>query len=185
MIRFAILFAVTVSAAAQARPIDVAHSQLTVHAYKAGLFSFAAHDHEIAAPIATGSIRETGGLGVNFVVKTTEMKVLDAKASDKDRAEIQKQMLSDKVLDAARYPEIRFVSTEVAPDGADRWRVTGDLSLHGVTKRMIVQVRRENGRYVGEAKLSQRDLGIEPISIAGGTVKVKDEVTIVFSIVAH
>jgi polyisoprenoid-binding protein YceI len=185
VIRLALLIVLSVSAAAQERSIDAAQSRLTVYAYKSGLFSFAAHDHEIAAPIATGSIRETGDLGVNFVVKTTEMKVLDAKASDKDRAEIQKQMLSDTVLDASRYPEIRFVSTEVVPDGADRWRVTGDLSLHGVIKPMIVQVRRENGRYVGEAKLSQRDFGIEPISIAGGTVKVKDEVTIVFSIVAH
>src|SRR6185436_13382912 len=104
----AILFATLAVAAGQSRPIDTANSQLTVFAYKSGLFSFAAHDHEIAAPIASGMITESGEPSVTFTVRSADMKVLDPKVSDKDRAQIQKDMLSEKVLDAARYPEISF-----------------------------------------------------------------------------
>jgi hypothetical protein len=43
-------------------------------------------------------------------------------------------------------------------------------------------VRKEGGRYVGSAKLKQRDFGMTPVSVAGGTVKVKDEVKIEFEI---
>jgi hypothetical protein len=44
-------------------------------------------------------------------------------------------------------------------------------------------VARENGRYTGRATLRQTDFAIAPISIAGGTVKVKNEISIEFDIV--
>ena len=44
---------------------------------------------------------------------------------------------------------------------------------------------RANGRYRGTVTLKQRDFGIMPISIAGGTVKVKDEIKIEFDVVAR
>jgi len=44
---------------------------------------------------------------------------------------------------------------------------------------------RQGGRYRGTAALKQRDFGIDPITIAGGTVKVKDEVKVEFDIVAQ
>jgi hypothetical protein len=39
-----------------------------------------------------------------------------------------------------------------------------------------------DGRYRGEAKIQQRDFGIEPIRVAGGTIQVKDELKIEFDI---
>ena len=44
-------------------------------------------------------------------------------------------------------------------------------------------VVRQTGVYRGTVTLKQRDFGIEPISIAGGTVKVKDELKVQFEIV--
>ena len=43
-------------------------------------------------------------------------------------------------------------------------------------------VKKQGGRYVGSATLKQRDFGMTPVSVAGGTVKVKDEVKIEFEI---
>lgn len=43
-------------------------------------------------------------------------------------------------LDAGRFPEMTFVSTKVVPDGKDRAKVTGDLTLHGVTKPVTLDV---------------------------------------------
>jgi hypothetical protein len=40
-----------------------------------------------------------------------------------------------------------------------------------------------NGTYRGEVDIRQRDFGIEPIKVAGGVVKVKDELKVQFEIV--
>ena len=68
------------------------------------------------------------------------------------------------------------------PAGAGSWSVHGELTLHGQTRPVAVEVREKSGHYVGTARLKQTDFGIKPIKIAGGTVRVKDEVRIDFDI---
>jgi hypothetical protein len=46
-------------------------------------------------------------------------------------------------------------------------------------------VAAESNRYAGSTTVSQRDFGIDPIAIAGGLVKVKNEVRVDFAILAH
>jgi polyisoprenoid-binding protein YceI len=96
---------------------------------------------------------------------------------------VQARMLGAEVLDSAAFPTIDFASTSIEPAGTDRWNVNGRLSIHGVTRALTFQVTRRDGRYRGTAALRQRDFGIEPISIAGGTVKVRDELKVEFDIV--
>ena len=67
--------------------------------------------------------------------------------------------------------------------GAGRWHVEGNLDLHGKTGPLAFDVTAEGARVRGTASLSQRAFGIEPISVAGGTVKVRDEVRIDFDVV--
>ena len=164
----------------QPRPIDTG-SKLLVHAFKSGLFSGLADNHDIEAPISEGTIDE-GGLRVRFVVESSAMKVLDPKLSEDKRKEVQDRMQGPEVLSSARFPKITFESTKVERTGQGMLRVDGRLSLHGVTRPVTVSVKTENGRYVGTSMLSQRQFGITPISIAGGTVKVKDELKIEFDI---
>ena len=164
------------------QPIDVERSTLTVHVFKAGLFSAFADNHVIRAPIAGGRIDEEGMLAVELVVKAAQMTVLDPGLSPDKRAEVQTRMHGPEVLDSARYPEIRFASTRVAPEGENQWRVTGELTLHGVSRPLTLGVVRRDGRFRGTVSIRQRDFGIQPISIVGGTVKVKDELRIEFDI---
>lgn len=172
-------------AGAVTRPIDATRSQLTVLAYKSGLFSALAHDHVIRAPIAGGSLSADEALSVELTVRVADLEVLDPTLAAGKRPEVRARMLSADVLDAARFPEISFRSTSIAPQGTDRWKVAGDLSLHGVTKPTSFSVEGKGGRYLGATTLRQSDFGIAPISIAGGTVKVKDEVRIEFEIGAQ
>jgi polyisoprenoid-binding protein YceI len=58
------------------------------------------------------------------------------------------------------------------------------LTLHGVSKPVSVEVRHEGEAYTGSTRLKQTDFGIQPVSVAGGAVKVKDEVEISFKIYA-
>jgi polyisoprenoid-binding protein YceI len=43
-------------------------------------------------------------------------------------------------LDVAKYPTITFVSTKIEKAGEGRWKVTGDLTLHGVTRPVTLDV---------------------------------------------
>jgi polyisoprenoid-binding protein YceI len=168
---------------ASANEIDTQKSVMTVRVLKTGMFSAFGHEHEISAPIKDGKFSETDR-AVNLAVDARQMRVMDKEVSDKDRAEIQETMLGPKVLDTAHFPEIHFRSTSVEPAGDGRWTVSGDLTLHGQTHPVKLEVRAQNGRYQGSAQLKQKDFGIEPIVVGGGTVKVKNELRVEFDIVA-
>ena len=161
--------------------IDTQKSVMTVRVNTGGLFAAFAHDHDIAAPIAGGSV-DVDAKRVEVRVNAGELRVKDAKASAEDRAKIQKTMLGPEVLDSRRYPEILFRSTAVEGSGPDSWTVRGNLTLREQTQAVAVKVREKGGHYVGDAVVKQTDFGIKPVRIAGGTVRVKDEVQIQFDI---
>ena len=151
--------------------------------YKSGLFSAFAHDHVIKAPIAAGSISNGPQLGIEVAVRSADLRVLDPELSPERRADVQARMISADVLDVTRFPEITFTSTAIEPAGNDRWNVSGRLTLHGQTRIINFSVVQVNGRYRGEVAIKQRDFGIEPVRIAAGAVKIKDEVKVQFDIV--
>ena len=186
MRRAAILFSslvlLVLPAAAQTTNIDPHASTMTVKVGKSGLFSPFGHNHEIRAPITAGKITTSSTPAVQLTVDARRMQVLDPDLSAKDRAEVQKIMLGPDVLDTSRFPEIRFASRTIAANGEHQFRVSGDLTLHGVTRPVVVRVEQRQGRYLGSAKFKQTEFGIKPVTVAGGTVKVKDEVEIVFDI---
>jgi polyisoprenoid-binding protein YceI len=67
----------------------------------------------------------------------------DAAKLDFD-AQIEKEF-----LEAAKYPQITFRSTKVEPTGAETARVTGDLTLHGVTRPVVLEVTYNGGYKAG------------------------------------
>lgn len=166
-------------------PIDTDRSRVVVRVYRSGLFAMFAHDHQIEAPIDSGSVRMGGNPSVELRFETSHLRVLDPELSADTRAEIQDTMLGPKVLDAPRYPEIRFVSDHITTDGPGEWRVRGKLTLHGQTHPVVVDVSEKDGSYQGSVKIKQLDFGISPIRIVGGTVRVKDDVEIRFEIRLH
>jgi polyisoprenoid-binding protein YceI len=170
-------------AVAQSGAIDPHSSSLTVKVFRAGLFSGLGHNHEIRAPIASGNIITSGTPSVELTVDARAMQVVDADLSPDKRAEVQKTMHSALVLDSERFPQIQFTSRTIAPAGENRYRVNGELTLHGVTRPVVVRVEERSGRYTGSAMVKQSEFGIQPVTAAGGTVKVKDAVEIVFEIV--
>ncbi len=170
------------SAMAHAGDIDGAASKVTVHVEKSGLFSAFAHNHIISAPLAAGHL-DLEKRTVELKFHSEEMKVVDQGISDSERSDIDHTMKSDKVLDPARFPEISFVSTSVESTGANRYLVRGNLTMHGATQSVELPVAFSEGKYSGSVKLKQTEFGITPVKIAGGTVRVKDVVEIVFEMV--
>lgn len=91
-------------------------------------------------------------------------------------------MQGTEVLDISHFPEIHFRSTGVEPSGTDRWVILGNLDLHGQTHPISFEVALKDGLFQGTAVLKLTGFGITPVKVAGGTVKVKDEVKVVFTI---
>ena len=167
---------------ASGRSIDREHSSLKIHVSKSGFFSAFAHNHEIEAPIVSGEVQSTGTSSVELRVDARKLRVLDPDISESTRTQIQKTMEGPQVLDAERFPDIHFLSTEVEAKGADHWMVRGTLDLHGQSHLVTVDVTLKDGLYRGSATFKQTAFGITPVTVAGGTVKVKDELKIEFAI---
>src|SRR5262249_32144456 len=156
--------------------IDLQRSTITVHTFKAGLFSAAGHEHFISAPISSGSYNDSSPFRADFSVKAARMKVKpDPKVSAKDEAMIQQDM-QEMTLESAKYPDIVFKSSQITQTGDRQWNLEGSLTLHGTTKPVRAAVKRTGDAYTGLAKIKQTDFGIKPITVAGGLIKVKDEI---------
>ena len=175
--------------------IDAAQSQFIVRAFAGGLLSALAHDHTIA-------IREFDGetdftyvtvepASLRMTIRANSLAVTD-KVSEKDRRNIETTM-RDEVLEVSKYPEISFKSSSVSAsktgEGQYLARIAGEITLHGVSRPLTITARLEFGdrtlRAQGSFSLKQSSFGIKPVSIAGGTIKVKDELKFTFNIVAH
>lgn len=163
-----------------AAAIDTTHSKMTVYVYKEGIFAFAADNHEVTAPISSGSFDDATKT-VMVKVDATKMQVQDPPSR---RDKVQANMVGPDVLDVAKYPDIIFQSTKIDAGSADRWTVHGDLTLRGQTHPIAFEVvRKDTEHFSGSAMVRQSAFGITPIKIAGGTVRVKDDVKVVFDIV--
>ena len=177
------LFATSPWLAAADRSIDVEHSTLKIHVGKAGLFSAAGHDHRVTAPFAGGSINDGESPQVAFTVDARKLTLVeDNKLSAEQQAEVEHTMHT-KVLQSESYPLISFHSTKIGRTGVNRWIVYGELTLHGQSRPIQADVRYGEGAYTGRATIKQTDFGINPVSVAGGVVKVKNELEIQFVVV--
>ncbi|MFM0101814.1 YceI family protein [Paraburkholderia nemoris] len=76
-----------------------------------------------------------GGMDKSSVAIT-----IDAASIDTNVPLLDKMVKSDSMLDVARYPELRFTSTHFERTGESRGTLTGDLTIHGVTQPVTLDV---------------------------------------------
>ncbi|CAB3733696.1 YceI family protein [Paraburkholderia sp. SIMBA_055] len=65
---------------------------------------------------------------------------IDAASIDTNVPLLDKMVKSESLLDVERYPEIRFVSTKFERTGESRGTLTGNLTIHGVTQPVTLDV---------------------------------------------
>jgi polyisoprenoid-binding protein YceI len=165
------------------RAIDIGRSSLRIHVGKAGLFSAVGHDHWVTAPFAAGSFNDNDLPQVAFTVDARKLTLVeDDKLNPRQQAEVQRTMHA-KVLESESYPLISFHSMKIDEAGVNRCIVSGVLTLHGRSRPILVEVHYEEGAYTGRSTIKQTDFGIHPVSVAGGVVKVKNELEVQFVVV--
>jgi polyisoprenoid-binding protein YceI len=174
--------------------INAGQSKFTVKAFAGGLLSALAHDHLIDIQDFSGDVRFTYGTvepaSMELTIKAASLTLLD-KVSDSDRQKIENTMRSE-VLEVDKHPEITFKSTSVSAQRVDEGRyqtkITGDLTLHGVTRNITlnatIEFAHSSLRAQGQFTIRQSDFSIKPVSIGAGTIKVKNELKFNFDIVA-
>jgi polyisoprenoid-binding protein YceI len=174
--------------------IDSRKSQFFVEAEAGGLLAAFAHDHKFQVRDFGGTVRGTpkalqsGSLDISIVADS--LSLVD-KVSDDDRREIEGTM-KQKLLETAKFPKITFRSVGVAVDGGgdakSLVKIVGNLWLHGVGHKVTIPAtvafQPDAVRATGTMKMRQTDYGMTPVTAAVGTIRVKDEITISFDIVA-
>lgn len=175
--------------------IDKSSSKFTVRAFATGMLSSLGHSPTFAIRDFEGDLEfspeATNRTSLRIHVKADSLEVLDDIKS-KDRQEMESTM-NQSVLETAKYPEIEFATTSIAAtqlgEGRYQASLNGTLALHGVTRPIAVPTQvtllGDMLRAGGEFPLLQSNFGIALVSVAGGTLKLKDELKFVFDIVAR
>jgi polyisoprenoid-binding protein YceI len=125
------ILAIATGASAETWELDPVHSNITFSVQHMMLSHVKGQFEKFS-----GTITANGSDPNSVKIEAT----VDA-ASVNTRAEKRDNHLkSPDFLDVAKYPAITFKSTKIEPDGDGKWKVTGDLTLHGVTKPVTLEI---------------------------------------------
>lgn len=175
--------------------IDVNQRRFVAQAFAKGMLSAFGHNPRFVIRAFDGAVEfdpaAPNDASVWIMAPAGSLDLMDD-VSEKDRREIER-VTREKVLAADRYPQITFRSASVAmcQTAAGRYeaRIVGALTLRGVTRECAIDAKvafeGDDIRATGGFSLRQSDFNIRPISVAGGLLKIKDEVKLSFDILAR
>ena len=176
--------------------LDASQSKFMAHANRSGLLWFKGHSHHLAASEFSGTVELTPDTitpaSLRLVVKAASLHETGADFTDAEKQIINKE-LKDIVLHPDQYPDITFQSTSVTakPAAAGRYnvKIDGNLTLHGVTRRItiptVVTLNGNTMRAVGEFSIDRDDFKVKATSAFHGLVRVDDDVKFEFDIVGR
>jgi polyisoprenoid-binding protein YceI len=170
-------------------------SKFTVRAFATGLLAAFGHNPTISVPDFEGEVLLNPDAveqsSLRMVIHSAALTVTDD-ISEKDREEIARRMHGE-VLQSDTFPDIVYecsrLSASKTGEGLYWVALNGDLTLRGIKRGQAVSARVSVNdailRAAGEFSLRLSDYEILPVSAAGGTVKLKDELKLSFDIAAR
>ena len=111
--------------------VDAGHTQVGFSVSHMGFSNYSGGFSEVSGTLELQP-KNPGASSLKVSVPVASVTTTSAKLTD--------ELKSAQWLDAAKFPQMTFVSTKVAPEGKDKAKVTGDLTLHGVTKPVTLNV---------------------------------------------
>jgi polyisoprenoid-binding protein YceI len=173
--------------------VETNQSMIQIQVGTSGLLGSMGHSHLVQTPVKQGTFvyypADPAKSSVELEVDAGALQVMDPKLSAKDKTQIQAKMQSDHVLGTRQHPAIVFKSTTVEALDRTHLRVTGDLTIRDQTHAVIVQVALEPAapqlKATGTCQFKQTTFAIQPVAVALGTVRVKDELEISFNVIFH
>jgi polyisoprenoid-binding protein YceI len=190
--RFPLILLLAMSLVAEPRLFDMKPSpanafELYIHktgflSGKVHRFVFDQYEGEIKLDVANPE-----NATVELTVQSASAMCRDAWLSAKDQKKVLE--FAKDMLDAERYPTIRFVSSSIRKLPADVFEVQGNLTIRDITKPVTVNVKmlpQPDGsmKFEGSSKFKMTSLGLKPPSAALGTIGTKDEMMFEFKQIA-
>jgi polyisoprenoid-binding protein YceI len=164
---------------------DSSQADCFIFTFKEGLLSPMAHDLRIKvtsfsievddAKTSVVASFDTTSLRVDTPMKDGAENPSALSAADKEKIAGQ---IRDDVLHSSKHPTATFRSSAVTPRGDGGYDLAGDLTLHGVTKRIQAQTQLVGGRQQLDLTLNQPEFGITPYKAMLGTLKIQPDVKI-------
>lgn len=147
----------------------------------------------------TGRFRDLDGTFMLDPAKPTESKVdfkIGTASIDTNNENRDKHLRSADFFDVEKHPQITFQSTKIVPTGKDQYDVTGNLTMHGVTKTVTLPVKflgfagdgrgGEKAGFEVQTTLNRTEYGLtwnKPLE--AGNVLLGDEVSVTINIEAN
>ena len=191
-----------VPAGAREYQVVPADSLLQILVFRGGAMARLGHNHVIASHHLTGPVYVTDDpsgtrFDISFPVNdlTVDEPELREQAGpdfppnvpQSARDGTHTNLLSEALLDGARYPTIRLRATDVI-EAAGGYDMGVEISIKDQvrTVRVPVSVERQDGaiKASGEFPLKQSELGLKPYSFGMGALVVLDDMTVRFSVTA-
>jgi polyisoprenoid-binding protein YceI len=128
------------------------------------------------------------------VSKSSVEVTIDAASVDTRVPNRDKDLRSDHFFDVEKYPTLTFKSTKVEQVEAGKLKVTGDLTIHGVTKPVVLDVEgptapmkdpwgNQRAAVSATTKINRQDFGVKwNATMDGGGVVVGDDVAITIDV---
>jgi polyisoprenoid-binding protein YceI len=175
--------------------IDGRSSRFTVRAFATGLLAAMGHDPTIGIRDFSGELKfnpdKFEASSLKIIIKSSSLNVQDD-ISAKDLREMER-LMNQEVLETAKFSEIVYeapnISVTKMADMLYSATLKGNLTLHGVSHSQPINARvallGSMLRASGDFSLSQTDYDIKLVSVAGGALKLRDELKFSFEIVAR
>ena len=109
---------------------------------------------------------DPGNLAASEVVATVHADSLETDFPDPAKLDFNAVLKGDEWLNVAKFPRMEFASSEIHVTGENSVRINGNLTLHGVTRPIVLEAR-FNGGYAGHPMDPNARIGFS----AHGTVK--------------
>jgi polyisoprenoid-binding protein YceI len=175
--------------------LDPSQSTFIAHANRAGLAWFKGHSHRLAIKDFDGqaslSLDAVNPASLTMTARAASIEETDPFFNADQKKTINKEV-NEIVLETAKYPEITFRSTEVRgslKNGAFDVEITGDLTLHGMTKRITipatVTVSGDTLRAKGEFRINRKKWGVNATEAFHSLVKVRHTIMFEFDIIGR
>lgn len=155
-------------------------AEVLVFTFKHGLLSAVAHDLKLRATSFEVEVDEEhrrvrakfDPASLRVVAAMRDGNENPSALSAHDRGVIEAN-IRDAVLHPSRFKELRFESTAITGDA-----ITGELTLHGVTRKVSGRWRETPEGRVAEFELHQPDFGVAPFKAMMGTLKIQPAVKV-------
>ena len=170
--------------AAEQRNLRVAPApgtHFTLQVEKTGLMSGKKHVFEFeryrGVLLLDQARPENSSIQLEIEARSAVLK--DDWVSAKDAKKIVEAAQMD-MMDSAKYPLLKFVSTAIAAQGSGAYEVRGDLTIRNVTKPVVIHLTEKDGACEGTATVKLTDFKLKPPSALLGAIGTKDEMTVSF-----